>query len=110
MRVLFDENMDPELADHLPGHECVTAEQMGWRSIKNGEMLKLADGEFEAFVTLDKGIQYQQNLRGVGLRIAILWPGRPGIGHVLPLVPALSRFLEAAQRGDLQEIGPPDAG
>jgi len=43
---------------------------MGWKSIKNGELLSLAEPQFDLFITSDQGLAYQQNLRG--RRIAIL--------------------------------------
>jgi hypothetical protein len=43
---------------------------MGWKSIKNGELLALAEAQFDLFITSDQGLAYQQNLRG--RRIAIL--------------------------------------
>jgi hypothetical protein len=43
---------------------------MGWKSIKNGELLALAEAQFDLFITADQGLAYQQNLRG--RRIAIL--------------------------------------
>lgn len=38
------------------------AQQMGWSSIKNGELLKEAESVFELFITSDQNIRYQQNL------------------------------------------------
>jgi hypothetical protein len=43
---------------------------MGWKSIKNGELLALAEAQFDLFITADQGLAYQQNLRD--RRIAIL--------------------------------------
>ena len=43
---------------------------MGWKSIKNGELLALAEGKFDLFITADQGLAYEQNLRDG--RIAIL--------------------------------------
>ena len=43
---------------------------MGWKSIKNGELLALAEGKFDLFITADQGLAYEQNLRG--RQIAIL--------------------------------------
>jgi len=43
---------------------------MGWKSVKNGELLTLAEGKFDLFITADQGLAYEQNLRGC--RIAIL--------------------------------------
>lgn len=107
MKVLFDENVDPDLAQRLPGHDCRTAEEMGWRSITNGELLKKADGEFDALITLDKGIRHQQNLSGLRIRLAVLRPGKPGLTHVLPLIPSLLEFLASAPEGAVLEIFPP---
>ena len=45
-------------------------QEMGWKSIRNGELLALAEGEFDLFITADQGLAYEQNLRG--RRIAIL--------------------------------------
>jgi hypothetical protein len=54
----------------LVGHECHSAQEMGWKSIKNSELLALAEAQFDLFITSDQGLAYQQNLRG--RRIAIL--------------------------------------
>jgi hypothetical protein len=40
------------------------------RAQKNGELLSLAEGKFDLFITSDQGLAYQQNLRG--RQIAIL--------------------------------------
>ena len=54
----------------LVDHECRSAQEMGWKSVRNSELLKLAEAEFDLFVTADQGLAYQQNLRD--RRIAIL--------------------------------------
>lgn len=43
---------------------------MGWKSVRNGELLDLAESKFELFITSDQGLAYQQNLGG--RKIAIL--------------------------------------
>jgi len=52
------------------GHECSAASACGWAGIKNGELLRLAEGLFDVFVTADQNIRYQQNLSN--RQIAIL--------------------------------------
>jgi len=47
----------------LVGHECRTAQQCGWGGLQNGDLLRKTEGQFEAFVTADQNIRYQQNLR-----------------------------------------------
>ena len=70
MRVLFDQGTPVPLRGFLIGHEVVTAFEVGWSKISNGDLLEKADKEFEVLVTTDKQLQYQQNL--AGRRIAIL--------------------------------------
>jgi hypothetical protein len=41
----------------LPGHDCTTARQRGWGGIKNGDLLRLAEGEFDLFITSDQNIR-----------------------------------------------------
>src|SRR5712692_11789955 len=66
MRTLIDECTPSALTRFLTqhGHECRTAQEMGWSGKKNGELLDLAENEFEALITLDTNLRYQQNLRG----------------------------------------------
>lgn len=59
MKVLVDECIDWRLAREIVGHEVKTARQMGWSTIKNGELLKLAEKEFQVFVTVDRNLSFQ---------------------------------------------------
>ena len=64
MKVLFDENMPHDFIRPLEdaGHEPVSTERMGWKSIRNGRLLRLAADEgFDAIVTLDRGMADQHN-------------------------------------------------
>jgi hypothetical protein len=45
---------------------------MGWRSIRNGELLALAASRFEVFVTVDRNLSFQQNLDALPLTIVVL--------------------------------------
>lgn len=64
MKILLDECVPWPMHKLLAGHECKTAQQMGWSSIKNGDLLKEAESVFELFITSDQNIRYQQNLSG----------------------------------------------
>ena len=70
MNILLDECVPWPIHKLLTGHTCTTAQRRGWGGIKNGELLRLAEGEFDPFITSDQGIRYQQNL--AGRRIAII--------------------------------------
>lgn len=53
MRILLDECIDRKLAREFVSHEIVTVPQMGWSGIKNGQLLSLAETEFDVFLTVD---------------------------------------------------------
>ena len=70
MRILLDECVPWPMHKLLGAHSCSSVQAKGWGGIKNGELLQLAEGEFDLFITSDQNIRYQQNL--AGRRIAIL--------------------------------------
>ena len=78
MKNLFDECMPQPLRRRLAEFEISTAQEMGWGRVKNGELLKLAEDKFDAFLTCDQQLKYQQNLKGRKLAILVLstnrWP------------------------------------
>jgi hypothetical protein len=71
MRVLIDESLPIELKDALTGFEVSTVKEMGWRGLKNGELLKRTDELFDVLITADKNLRYQQNLRRFKLTFII---------------------------------------
>ncbi|MFI5385698.1 MAG: DUF5615 family PIN-like protein [Fimbriimonadales bacterium] len=105
MRILLDENVPHALKDALPAHQCLTAQEMGWASISNGELLDRIRGEFDALVTLDRGIIHQHNHRGHPLIIAVLRVPNSRVESVLPYAEVLLRFLSVAAAGDIRELG-----
>lgn len=79
MRVLFDQGTPVPLRDLLTQHEVSTAYELGWSTLKNGELLDAAEREgFEVLVTTDKNLKYQQNLGGRRIAVIVLsstsWP------------------------------------
>jgi predicted nuclease of predicted toxin-antitoxin system len=73
MRILLDECIPRKLKYSLPDHECHTVPEAGFAGKKNDYLLDLAEeAGFDIFVTMDKGLQYQQNLAGRSMAILVL--------------------------------------
>ena len=71
--VLLDECLPVDFRRHLAGHEVHTAEWAGFKSLKNGRLLREAeDAGYEVFLTTDQGIPYQQNPAGTEGKISVL--------------------------------------
>ena len=94
MGILIDECMDERFRNALPGHDCQTARYAGLAGLKNGELLTAAEtAGFEVFLTVDQGIEYQQNLLTRKLAVIILGAKSNRLKDLLSLAPiCLARF------------------
>ncbi len=72
MRILLDECIDRRLAVELTQHDVKTVPQMGWAGVKNGSLMKLAEGAFDIFVTVDRNLSFQQNLPNYDIAVVVL--------------------------------------
>jgi predicted nuclease of predicted toxin-antitoxin system len=74
MKILLDENIPRRIKfDFNIGIEAHTVQEMNRSGKKNGELLGLATmSGFDVFITLDKNLQYQQNLKRFSIFIIIL--------------------------------------
>jgi hypothetical protein len=72
---------------------------MGWASIKNGELLALASKGFDVFVTVDRNLSYQQNVRDLPIAIIVLRAKTSRLSDLLPLVPDLLVAVGSAKPG-----------
>jgi len=60
MRLLLDECVPRRLKRELAEHDVLTVTENGWSGIKNGELLALAELEFDVFLTVDQSLSFQQ--------------------------------------------------
>jgi len=73
MRILLDHNRPAPLRYDLIGHQVEAAYERGWAELTNGDLLRNAEqAGFEAIITTDKGIRYQQNLGRRTLALVVL--------------------------------------
>lgn len=100
MKILLDECVDRRLAKDIAGHEVKTVPQMGWATIKNGELLTLAEKDFEVFVTVDRNLSFQQNLPRYNIAVIVLRARSNRLQDLRPLVPKLLEVLPVAKRGE----------
>lgn len=90
MKVLLDENLPHDLRHELLGHDVFTVAYMGWCGIANGALLRrAADAGFDVLLTLDNGVQYQQNRRTLPAAVVVLSAPGSDLAYLTPLVPAI---------------------
>jgi predicted nuclease of predicted toxin-antitoxin system len=106
MKLLLDENLPHELRKHLPGHDSFTVAFMSWKAIRNGELLKRAAAEgFDALVTIDSGIEYEQNLASLPCSVVIIRAESNVFEHIEPHLPELLIALNGLAPRTLVKVG-----
>lgn len=105
MRILIDECVPRALKRHLRDHEVLTVPEAGFAGLKNGQLLRRAEGDFDAFITTDKSLQHQQNLSTWSIAFLLLRAVSNDIADLQPLVPRLIASLADAAPGTLTVIG-----
>ena len=73
MLILLDNNAPRGLVRALVGHSVIEARERGWATLKNGELLSVAEeAGFNLLVTADKNLRCQQSLAGRKIAIIVL--------------------------------------
>ena len=103
MKILFDHDIPRPLRRYLTDHTIDTADQMGWATIRNGNLLDNAEREgYEVMITADQSMRYQQNLARRRIAILVLlsnrWP------DVQLRAEDIRAALEGIQPGELREV------
>ena len=107
MKLLLDESIPKKLIGYFPEtYEVSTVSQMGWAGTKNGKLLALAiQNNFEALITADRGIEYQQNTPNLDIRIIIMLSYRTHISNLSPLVPKVVELLQNQNNYGVYRVG-----
>lgn len=81
MRILLDECIPKKPGPFLSGHDVTTVVSAGWKGMKNGELLARMSADFDVFISVDRNIAFQQNLKNLPL-LALLF-GAENIAYFL---------------------------
>jgi hypothetical protein len=100
MKILLDECVPWPIFKVLTAHDCVPVQRRGWSGIKNGELLRLAEVEFDLFITADQSLRYQQNL--TGSRLAILQLSTNKLEPILAARSQIEEAVGAMHRGEFK--------
>jgi predicted nuclease of predicted toxin-antitoxin system len=99
MKLLLDECVTRYLKQDFIGHEVKTVREAGFTGLKNGQLLKAAETEFDVLVTVDQSIRHQQNVRAFDLGVLILAAKTNKYDDLKPLVPRALEALKSLQPG-----------
>jgi hypothetical protein len=102
MHVLLDENLDWRLKPLFEASiEAITVTEHGWSGLKNGALLRAAQIEFDALLTMDRSLPYQQNVRAFDLGFVVVRAPSNRYADVAPLMSAINEALLSVRPGEV---------
>jgi predicted nuclease of predicted toxin-antitoxin system len=105
VKILLDECIDRRLAREFVGYEMQTVPQMGWAGIKDGQLLVLAEAEFDVFITVDRNLSFQQNLLRFDIAVIVLQAPSNRLADLKPLAPEVVAILATVVKGEATAVG-----
>jgi len=104
MRILVDECLDPGIRDFLIGHQTTAVGEARWQSTAGNQLIQLAQGNFDILLTLDRGFEFQHNLKKLTFGIVILHPARNRREDYEPMAKALRQAEQIVRPGQVLHV------
>jgi len=104
VKILLDECLDRRLAKEIIGHETKTVPQMKWAGIKNGELMRLAETEFDVFITVDHNLSFQQNLPKFNIAVLVSHAKSNRLADLQPFAEEIIESLSKLEKGKAEVI------
>jgi hypothetical protein len=89
----------------LPGHQVDSVVGQGWAGLKNGPLLQRMHGEYDALVTMDRSLEFQQDVAALPFGVLLVRAASNRMAHLAPLVPAILEALSSLEPGQIHRIG-----
>ena len=105
MRVLLDENLDWRLVRYFEADfQVTTVSQQGWKGTRNGELLRQAAAIFDGLITMDKGIEHQQNLRKYTIGVILISAKSNRLQDIQPAMRRVNQVLKTLEPGQIIHV------
>ena len=101
MKILLDECIPRKFKNSFPDHHCRAVAEESLSGRKNGELLRIA----EAFISVDRGLEYEQNLRTRNIAVILIRATSSRLQDLLPHVPEIQRTLASGPKFGLIKVG-----
>src|ERR1700752_699215 len=101
MKLLLDECVPKRLKNDFPGHEIWTVKDVGLKGVKNGELLRAAAERFDVLITVDRRMQFQQNLLQFNLALVVLIANPCRYVQLKVLAPQTLECLKTIRAGEI---------
>jgi hypothetical protein len=89
----------------LQGHQVDTISGRGWVGLKNGPLLQHMRGGYDVLATMDRNLEFQQNIAALPFGILLIRAASNRMAHLAPLVPEILEALPHVMPGQLHRVG-----
>ena len=105
MKILLDEYVTKKAKRLLTEFKVYTVPEMGFGGMKNGKLLmRAAASGFDILLTIDKNMDYQQNIGKHELTIVVLNVTKSGIKYIKELMPEFIANINTYEKGKSYKI------
>lgn len=109
MRVFIDACVDPRVSSAFPDHDVRTAVQIGYQREKDHQLILRLQDQFDVLVTIDRGFEYQHNLRRLRFGIVVVHVAKNKVEYYQPLYPQLKEAVSRVRPGEVVHV-PAESG
>ncbi|MCY4361037.1 MAG: hypothetical protein OXE42_02450 [Gammaproteobacteria bacterium] len=104
MKLLLDESIPRRLKFDLSAFDVKTVPEIGWAGKRNGDLLQLASGEFNLFITVDKNLQHQQTIENYDIAVVVLDAVSNKYEELTKLIPSLINKIHNLEKGRIHTL------
>ena len=108
IKILLDECLPKKLKYRIeeldPNFFAKTTPEMEWASLSNGNLLSVAEKEFDIFLTSDKNLSFQQSIPSSSIQVVLLNARTNTYEDLLPLIEKLTSIIKDHEPGSFLEI------
>jgi hypothetical protein len=108
LKILLDNCVPLKFALLLLGHEVAHCSRLGWERLGNGRLLSVAeDAGFPVMVTVDKSIEFQQNMGRRKIAVIYLRAVSNDLDTLKPMVEQVLAAVQSLEPGTVLTIQHP---
>jgi hypothetical protein len=104
VRILLDECVHVGVKAAFPGYAVKAVSEIAWRGSKDGSLLAYAQEHFDVFVTIDRKLEQQHDLKKLNLGFVIARVPSNEIASYRPIFAELQEAAENVKPGDVIRV------
>ena len=105
LRILLDECVHSGVRSAFPGHTVQTVSQTGWLGTEDGKLLSFAQESFDVLVTIDRNLEYQNNIKKLRLGVVVARVRSNQIQAYLPIFDQPLVAVARVRNGEVVHVG-----